>query len=161
MIEYVDQILIKGAGVVLFLFLLLMIAREDLKTKRIPDKYLAALVFPGITVSKLFLLISLQERIIGAVTVSAVMLLCSVIRPKCFGGGDVKFMMVIGLIIGKNCTIWAFVVGVLSAGIYIASRFLLNRKVWKNSFAFGPFLCAGIIVSLFSGDYLTDWFLGS
>ncbi len=159
--QYFYVNLLKGAGIVLFLFLLWIIAREDIKTKRIPHKYLTFLLLAGLPVSRLMLHISIQGQVRGAFTVSTIMLFCSIIKQKGFGGGDVKLMFVSGFIIGEKYNIWAFVLGILCAGAYSVSKLVLDKKRSTENIAFGPFLCAGILASVFCGDYLSVWFWSS
>ncbi|CUX30725.1 prepilin peptidase [Clostridium sp. C105KSO13] len=154
---------LKGAGIILFLALLLYIAWTDYKTRRIPDKYTVALLLWGILWAGFYPALSMPDRMAGGAVVSGILLVLSLIRPGSFGGGDIKLMAATGFLTGLNLNIWAFVLAVLTAGIYVCpkrpSPLSANRKSGKHSFAFGPFLCVGIIASILFGNYLTDWFL--
>ena len=136
---------LKGAGIILFLALLLYIAWTDYKIKRIPDKYTAALLLWGIIWARFYPAVPLQDRVAG-----------------CFGGGDIKLMAAAGILTGLNRNIWAFVLAVLLAGIHVCRKLLVplppDSKRRRESFAFGPFLCVGIIAAILFGDCLTDWF---
>lgn len=156
--ELYDTELIKGAGIILFLALLSFIAWIDYKTKRIPDMYTAAVLL-CMSSGWIYPSISLQERAAGGLAVSGILLFLSSVKPGCFRGGDIKLMAAAGTGIGWSHNLWAFVLAVLTAGIYVGCCLLFGRKKLKDSFAFGPFLCAGIAAAIFWGDYLTEWFL--
>lgn len=158
--KFYDIEFIKGAGIILFLALLFFIAWIDYKTKRIPDRCTAAALLMSMLSGWIYPSISLLERMAGGLTVSGVLLLLSAAKPGCFGGGDIKLMAAAGIGIGWSRNLWAFALAVLTAGIYVGCHFLLGRKKREDSFAFGPFLCVGIIAAVFWGDYLTEWFLG-
>ncbi|MGC4020180.1 MAG: A24 family peptidase [Muricomes sp.] len=149
----------KGAGIILFLALLFCIAWIDYHTKRIPDRYTAALLVLGILSIWIYPFVSLRERIGGGLIVSAALAALLVFKPGCFGGGDIKLMAAAGIGIGWKSNLWAFVLAVLGAGIYVICQLLTGRKKWRDSFAFGPFLCGGITAAIFCGECLTKWFL--
>lgn len=157
--KFYDTEFIKGAGIILFLALLFFIAWTDYKTKRIPDRYTAAALLLSVLSGWIYPSISLQERVAGGLGVSGVLFLLSTAKPGCFGGGDIKLTAATGVGIGWSRNLWAFVLAVLTAGIYVGCHLLLGKKKREDSFAFGPFLCAGIIAAIFWGDYLTEWFL--
>lgn len=157
--KFYDTEFIKGAGIILFLALLLFIAWMDHKTKRIPDRYTAAVLLLSMLSGWIYPSISLQERVAGGLAVSGMLLILSTAKPGCFGGGDIKMMAATGVGIGWSRNLWAFALAVLTAGIYVGCHLLLGRKKWEDSFAFGPFLCMGITAAIFWGDYLTEWFL--
>lgn len=159
--EFYDTEFIKGAGIILFLALLSFIAWIDYKTKRIPDRYTAAVLLLSMLSGWIYPSVSLQEKAAGGLAVSVMLLFFSTLKPGCFRGGDIKLMAAVGTGIGWRRNLWAFVLAVLTAGIYVGCHLLLGRKKLKDSFAFGPFLCVGIAAAIFLGDYLTEWFLGS
>ncbi|WP_334105172.1 A24 family peptidase [Muricomes intestini] len=160
--RFIYMAYLKGAGIILFLALLLYIAWTDYKIKRIPDKYTAALLLWGIIWARFYPAVPLQDRVAGGTVVSGILLILSLIRPGCFGGGDIKLMAAAGILTGLNRNIWAFVLAVLLAGIHVCRKLLVplppDSKRRRESFAFGPFLCVGIIAAILFGDCLTDWF---
>ena len=86
-----------------------------------------------------------------------ILLLCLVI-PGAFGGGDIKLMAAAGLLLGWQHTLLAAFLAVLGGGGYGA--YLLARKLAdrKDHFAFGPFLCTGIVLALLVGEPILQWY---
>lgn len=154
---------LKGAGIILFLALLFYIAWTDYKTNRIPDKYIGTLLVWGTLWVSFYPAVPLWDRAAGGVGMSGILLILTLIKPGSFGGGDIKLMAAAGFLTGLNRSFWAFAAAVLSAGAYAVWKILvhspLNCKSKKDSFAFGPFLCAGITAAMLFGDYMKDWFL--
>lgn len=62
-----------------------------------------------------------------------------------FGGGDVKFLMGAGLMIGATRLILGMLAGALLAGVAIVGLLITRRITLKSYIPFGPFLIAGVI----------------
>jgi prepilin signal peptidase PulO-like enzyme (type II secretory pathway) len=81
-------------------------------------------------------------------------------RGRWIGGGDIRFGIVIGLMLGWQKTVLtlflAYTVGALVALVLLASR----RAERTSRLAFGTFLAAATFVSLLFGDRLIGWYLG-
>lgn len=78
-------------------------------------------------------------------------------KGRGIGGGDVKLMAVSGLMLGWRKNILAFFVGcVLVSFVYLFRRKFLEKQFGlSDSFhrlAFGPYLAAGIVVSMLWGE---------
>jgi len=59
------------------------------------------------------------------------------------GGGDVKFMVSVGLMIGLVRTVLSLFVGALLGGVVIFALLIARRITLKSFVPFGPFLIAG------------------
>lgn len=92
----------------------------------------------------------IKERFIGMAAVSVPMFLLAVLLNG-FGGGDVKLMFAAGFLLGWKGILAAFLIGVISGGIYSVYLLVSKRKGRKEYFAFGPFLSLGIMISLYQG----------
>ena len=98
--------------------------------------------------------VSLWERLIGILIISMPLLLLNFWIPDSFGGGDIKLLMVNGFMLGYIKIILAFTIAVLLGGIY-ASYLLFYKKTHRHHhIAFAGFLCVGILISLFFGEYI-------
>ena len=73
-----------------------------------------------------------------------------------FGMGDIILMAAGGLMLGLKATITAAFIAVIFAAIYGVYKKTVDDD---NAFAFGPFLCAGLVVSAFINGYLIDVYL--
>ena len=142
----------------LILLSLIKIAWTDYKRKVIPDRWVLFLA----VVSVLLLIfrgdIVWTEHILGTFCVSVPLLICAVVFPGSFGGGDIKLMSAGGLLLGWRCALLAFIVSVYSAGIYIIIMFAGRRLDRKTQIAFGPALCVGIVAAMFWGKNIFMWY---
>jgi len=101
---------------------------------------------------------NLLVALIGFCAISGFLLILYFItRGRGIGGGDIKLMAAAGLYLGWKNIILAFVIGcILGAVIH-----LILMKVYNKShmLAFGPYLSAGILISILYGDKIIDWYL--
>lgn len=136
---------------------LIVIAVIDFRTFEIP---LGCNLFIGaLGVARLFMNLSAwQEYVIGFFAVSGLfMIIYLVTKGKGIGGGDIKLMAAAGLLLGWKHIILALAVGsVAGSVIHIALMKLKNKN---RVLAFGPYLAAGIFISMLYGDELIEWYL--
>lgn len=101
----------------------------------------------------------IPNRLNAAVAVLAVLnlLLCLAI-PGAFGGGDIKLMAAAGLFLGWQHTLLAMFFGILGGGFYGMYLLAARKADKKDHFAFGPFLCVGIVLALLFGDPVLAWY---
>lgn len=140
--------------------LLVTISLIDADTQEMPDGLTIALAV--ISVASIWLMPgeTIVSRLIGMACVSLPMLLLDFFIPTSFGGGDIKLMAAAGFLLGWQRTLLAFFIGLVSGGAYGIRLLAKKAKGRKDHFAFGPFLAAGIAVSLFFGGEILRWYLG-
>lgn len=97
-------------------------------------------------------------RLIGAFCVSVPMLLLCLAIDGAFGGGDIKLMAAAGLFLGWQNTLLAMFLGILGGGLYGIWLLAAKRADKKDRFAFGPFLCAGIVIAMLFGEPILQWY---
>lgn len=137
---------------------LLTVALIDAQTMTIPDRLNLTLALLGL-VSLAAQPAAWADRLLGAVCVSVPMLVLCLFVPGGFGGGDIKLMAAAGLFLGWQLTLTAGFLALLGGGAY-GGWLLAARKAGRGDhFAFGPFLCAGLTVSLLFGQPLLHWYL--
>lgn len=134
----------------------------DLKYQIIPDSMQIAgvgmsLLYIYVTESVSFSVIS--HHMLGAVFVAlAILLLFLVTRGRGMGFGDVKYAVVMGLLLvvkaGFLALYVAFITGAVVGLILIAGR----KKKMKAKIAFGPFLVIGTLLLLFYNDFFLALF---
>ena len=140
--------------------ILLLIGLIDLSTMEIPDVLVLALLPFAIGAIWAQPEITLISRAIGMLTISLPMFLLAVIIKGAFGGGDMKLMAVIGVLLGWQNTLLAFFIAVLIAGT-VALVLLIRKKAKKGSkMAFGPYLCFGVMTAFIYGREILTWYLG-
>lgn len=141
-----------------FLILMIQIAYTDYKTLRISNQLCALLGLLGIFSIPVFPDIPLPDRLLGILTISLPLLIIALIIPGSFGGGDVKLMAAGGFFLGVSSIIQAFALAILTGGGYALFLLLIKKSGKHTSFAFGPFLCLGMILSfLDSGIFIVDF----
>ena len=129
--------------------ILFLIAWIDGKTKRIPDRLLAVLLAAEICAVPFFPEIEMAERGMGILCVSVPLLMLNLIRPGAFGGGDIKLSAVSGMFLGWRRMADAFLLALFMAGGYAFRLLAGKKKGRRDCFAFGPFLCMGIMTAFF------------
>lgn len=131
------------AGCILF-----YIAINDFKTNKITNRSLLMLLTVGLGAT--WKQISITERVMGVLLSGAPLLIISMIKPKTFGGGDIKLASVAGGILGYVHGLMSLGIGFLTGGIYSAILLISDRaKKGSDKFAFGPFICIGIVYCIY------------
>lgn len=152
---------VRAVFVFLVYCVLALLAIIDMDTQYIPPEL--NVVLAGLGILSIWVLPgpTMIERIIGIVCVSLPLFLITVLVPGAFGGGDIKLMAAVGILLGWKGTVFGFFVGLVLGGVY-AIFVLITRKLGrKDHFAFGPFLAIGIAVSLYAnfGTWAIDKYL--
>ena len=140
---------LNGFLLILFGFTLLLIATVDQKYKIIPDEL--NLVLFLLALPHLFFCSELPflAHFLGAFAVSVPLFLLALFFGG-FGGGDIKLTAATGLFLGWQGILQSSVLAFLVSGIYSAALLLLKKATPKTEIPFGPFLCLGVFLSLFS-----------
>jgi len=151
--------LIKMLTVLTFLIICAWITYIDIRKQKIYNGAVAALLVPAIVSFFVFSEINPLSRVLGAISVSGMMLLISLIKPGSFGGGDVKLMVAVGLFLGLERALWAGILAVFVAGVWLLLSIVhkvvykvykIQPKTWlREKLPFGPALCMGAVLSLF------------
>ena len=143
-----------------FLLLLEIVAYTDARTMTIPDRYSLLSFLIGCAAVFAMPEISLLSRVIGIFSVSVPLLLITLLVPGAFGGGDIKLMAGCGFFLGAKLCLLSLVFAIFVGGIWGIFLLLCRHKGRKEHFAFGPFLCIGMLTALFWGQEILDWYLG-
>ena len=97
----------------------------------------------------------LLAGLIGLVFFGAIIVVSS---GKAMGGGDMKLAGALGLLLGYPdiivMIISAFVIGAIW-GLYLIAS---GRSKFKASVPFGPFIVLGVLVTIFYGHALANWY---
>jgi leader peptidase (prepilin peptidase)/N-methyltransferase len=147
----------------LLAFSLLCVGIIDSQTQEIPDGLViftaavgilwvgGSFFFPSLGAPVWF--DALLGAIAGAAPLFAIDRLCLLFLGKPgFGFGDIKFMAAAGLFLGWQLSLTALFFAVIIGGL-LAGVLILTRRIKSGSYvAFGPFLCAGILLSLWFGN---------
>ena len=145
---------IRAAVMFLFFSILMLIAIIDISMMRIPDALNIMIVFLGIISIFMGESCSMAERTMGIFFVSVPMILLTLRHPGGVGGGDIKFMAACGFLLGWRDNFSAAFLGAMTAGMYSVILLILRKRSWKDTIAFGPFLCLGEAVTILVKDVL-------
>lgn len=130
---------------------LVLLMATDLDQKLLPD----VITFPLIVLGAVALVWggdSLVSRspawtaVVGAIVVPAVLYALSIpFGAGALGGGDVKFMVSVGLMTGLLRIVLALFAGALLSGVIVIALLVTRRITLKSYIPFGPFLIAGAV----------------
>jgi leader peptidase (prepilin peptidase)/N-methyltransferase len=142
----VATILVQGINANAFCWgavqgLLVVIAAEDLRTRRIPN----AITGPAVLVIVL-LRIAFASSVLTVTVIAGIATFCgflglAVVARGGFGMGDVKLAGLLGVLLGAS-VVPALLIGTL-AGAGASIAVLMRSRSRATTFAYGPYLCLG------------------
>ena len=128
----------------------------DLKSKKIPNNLIIAMIFAwALTMAPQLLLnteaavLLLKESGLGFLTGGGLFLFVYLISRRGLGGGDVKFMAAAGLYTGFFGILSAMLYGCVLAALAGFSLLIAKKIGRKDSIPLAPFLYAGILITIF------------
>jgi leader peptidase (prepilin peptidase)/N-methyltransferase len=130
----------------------------DLEHYLIPDRLVFAGFLGGIPLGLLAGDVGIKSALLGAALAGGFFLLVVVISKGGMGGGDVKLAGMTGLFLG-----WPLVVPCLFATVFLGGAagiclLLSGIKKRKDPVPYGPFISAGALLALFSGQEIIAWY---
>lgn len=140
--------------------ILMIAAYYDYKEFRIPNK----LIIPGIVVwigitlfematCKDVWLANLITEIIVSLAFLIVCVLCAVIVKNGIGMGDIKLLMLMGLIEGIDGAVSSVFVSMIVIFIVAIIMFIAQKKSKKDMLPFAPYILMGTVLSIFTSGY--------
>ena len=145
--------------VAIFIAILIAITITDAKTLTIPVYYNVAIFALGVISIWTVGGQSILSRILGLVCISVPMLLLVLIIPGGFGFGDIKLMAAAGFFLGWKTTLVSFFIALIAGSLWACILLATKKATRKDHFAFGPFLCVGMLIGLFfANDLIAGYF---
>ncbi|PIZ00364.1 hypothetical protein COY62_03105 [bacterium (Candidatus Howlettbacteria) CG_4_10_14_0_8_um_filter_40_9] len=150
--------------------LLLIVFVYDLKHKIIPDK----IIYPAIVLALSYWLLAIGANYLyGNISLASSLypllsafgvggffyFLATVSDGKWMGGGDIKLVFLMGLLLGFPNILPAMFIGFISGAVVGVVLIILGKKKLQSEIPFGPFLIAGTWITLFWGDKVVEWYL--
>lgn len=136
----------------------------DLEHMLIMDSFNITLVLCGITAIFFDTYTMWYDHLIGAAVFGGLFLIIYylailVIHKEGLGFGDVKLAFAAGLLLGWQRVMPTILISTVAASILLLTLRLIRRDEEGKEYPFGPFLAVGIIISLFVGAPIMDWYL--
>lgn len=139
--------------------LLLMLSLIDLDIKEVPHSLILGVILLGV-MTFVFSFFKFSEsgtvwweHLVGAFAVSLPLFLLMMVTGG-IGGGDVKLMFALGLLLGYKLVLLAFLFGVVLAAVVAIVLLLVCGKGGKFALPLVPFLSVGALVAILCGEEL-------
>ncbi len=149
--------------------LLIVISLIDLRHMIIPN----GLIITGLVVGAANLLMAIFTPYVGSwanyvigffaggLPLLLIALFCTyLLKKEAIGGGDIKLMAMSGLIIGWKLIATAYLIGIILGAVISLILIAARIKSRGDEIPFGPFLSLGILISIFFGTDLINWYMG-
>lgn len=142
----------------LFTSALLLLSIIDLLTYEIPIQINYFIGILGI-VRILTDPANLMSYLIGFFCISGFLYIIYVLtKGRGIGGGDIKLMAVSGLVVGFPNILVAFLIGCILGSVIHTIRCKVSKA--DHVLAFGPYLSAGLVISILYGEKIIQWYVG-
>lgn len=132
----------------------------DLQYKEIhtgPTIYPAVVLFLA---SLFFSWRSWSEMVIGVAVAAGFFLLQFVVsKGKWIGGGDVRFGVLMGVILGWPLTVVGLFFSYVGGALLSIPQLLFKKKKMKSEIPFGTYLVLGTVAAMFFGERVLNWYL--
>lgn len=83
-----------------------------------------------------------------------------VFKQDAMGGGDVKFAFCIGLFLGIEKSIYAFILSFIIGVIFLLPFMLINKKSGREPIPFGTFMAIASVCSFLFSDWIRKFIIG-
>ncbi|GAW94133.1 prepilin peptidase [Calderihabitans maritimus] len=136
---------------------LLVVFFIDLEHLRIPDRVVVAALLLGTFMAALTREL-VPEALLGAAAGFLPLFFLAVVSRGGMGGGDVKLAGVLGIFLGwKKILLVLFLASCLAAAVGLLA-IASGKKGRKDPLPFGPFLAVGVVIVLFWGTDIVQWY---
>lgn len=149
----------------LFSSALLCLSLIDLQELIIPDEINLFLAALGLASCVLIPQPLWWERLLGALLGGGLLLLLAELslriwKKEGMGGGDIKLMAAVGLLLGWRMTLLALFLSSFIALFYILIALMLGRDVRRSEpIPFGPALATASLLAFYFGSDLIHWYI--
>lgn len=149
--------------------ILLVITMIDLDQMIIPDYLNMGLLIIGI-ISLIIpanfnglIKITIYDQLIGlgvgVILLAIVYLIEKIFKKEVIGGGDIKLIGAMGLLLGWQLVLFGIVFGSLIGSVIELPLRLIKIKKRDDLIPFGPYLVIGFLTSMFVGPLMITWYI--
>lgn len=144
--------------------ILIIVTFIDIEFQIIPNELVLIGAIVGIILILIEISVHWMDAIIGMFIGGGIYLIVAILsqfllKKEGMGGGDIKLMAMIGLMIGWKLTIISILLSVYIGGLIGGLLLLLRIKKRGDVIPYGPFIAIGTILSIFFGNELILWYL--
>jgi leader peptidase (prepilin peptidase) / N-methyltransferase len=145
-------------GYMLLLSCTLIAAFIDARTREIPNSLIITMLVCGVIHALLNNEVVWWERLVGFAAGGLPLLIAFIASRGGMGGADMKLMAAAGLFLGWKLVLVALVIGIILGAIGGLITMVVKKTGRKTAIPFGPYLGAGILVSVFAGPFIVAWY---
>lgn len=143
----------------LFATVFLVLTLTDLERRLIPNR----IVYPAILLAAALAWAWPDRSVLQVFAGGLVGLLLAAVLflagRGALGMGDVKMIVLMGLVVGLPGVLVGFALGAIAAGIVVAPLVLLRVLSRRDYIPYGPFIALGGTVALLWTEEIVDWYL--
>jgi len=121
----------------------------DIKTLTIPTSLVILIAL--LSIYPLYQNGDIKDHLIAAAAMPLVFIIIILLFPGSFGGGDIKFAAVIGLLMGVEFSIVVLECALVAGSVVGIAYAAKARKGLRTQIPFAPFLSFGLIVAMLFG----------
>jgi leader peptidase (prepilin peptidase)/N-methyltransferase len=144
---------LSAANFLILISLAVVAAGIDLEHRVIPDRLTIPWMVVGLLMGAFFRgFQGILSRVLGLLACGGLVFLIAVLSRGGMGGGDVKFMALVGSFLGFLGGITSFVLACIIGAIVGVILIVLGIKSRKDEIPFGPFISVGTIIVCIFGD---------
>jgi prepilin signal peptidase PulO-like enzyme (type II secretory pathway) len=144
---------------------LIILAVYDLRWMILPDK----VVYPAIGLGIIYMLVNafsvhnwmaVRGPLAAAFLVTGVFYgIAAFSGGRAMGGGDVKLVFLMGLLLGLKGTALAMLIAFNTAAIIGIALIVTHKKRRRDHIPFGPFLVGATVITFLYGQSVIDWYM--
>lgn len=137
-----------SAVYMLLIFVLTVIALNDMKNKLIPDKLVAACFLTGLVSVWVNDKVTIASGAAGCLLCGGIIFLASLITKGGVGLGDAKLIAALGMGLGLEGSAAVLILSAVISGLFGLGLLIINLENRKRTIPFAPFVLAAAIFVL-------------
>jgi len=146
---------LESLSLLVFVSLVIICAGTDLNTGLILNSVTLPGIVIGVAMSFVVPTMTPFGSLLGLLVSGGVVWIMYVVtRGRGMGGGDVKFMAMVGAFLGWDMGLLTLFLGALIGSVVGIARIVSGKQERRDPIPFGPFLSIGAVISVFFGAKL-------
>lgn len=142
-----------------FISLLMIVFVSDIKYMIIPDKVLFFFLPLFIVLRLIIPLDPWWDMIVGGAVGFGLLFFIAVLSKGGMGGGDIKLMGTLGIVLGWKATLLTFFISTVLGSLIGVVGLFLGKVKRGVPFPFGPFIVFGAITAYFFYETILSWYI--